>query len=114
MASLKGLRIAVNAPNSATNNLLTSPGMIAECRRQAAGIALDALGSTAFMRAVRSYEKPQMAAVYRTYLDFAELTPPLVYSVVLSFFGLGSVFATLGCLTAACALVSWRYLPRSL
>ena len=39
MASLKGLRIAVNAPNAATNNLLTSPGMIAECRQQAAGIA---------------------------------------------------------------------------
>ena len=28
-----------------------------------------------------------MAAVYRTYLDFSELTPPLVYSVVLAFFG---------------------------
>ena len=39
MASLKGLRIAVNAPNAATNNLLTSPGIIAECRRQATGIA---------------------------------------------------------------------------
>ena len=62
-------------------------------------IALDALGSTVFMRSVRSYERPQMAAVYRTYLDFSELTPPLVYSVVLAFFGLGSVFVTLGCLT---------------
>ncbi|TIO37678.1 MAG: MFS transporter, partial [Mesorhizobium sp.] len=27
-------------------------------------IALDALGSTAFMRSVRSYERAQMAAVY--------------------------------------------------
>src|SRR5690606_10851847 len=53
-------------------------------------IAIDALGSTVFMRAVRSYERPQMAAVYRSYLDFSELTPPLVYSVVLVFFGLGS------------------------
>ena len=77
-------------------------------------IAVDALGSTAFMRAVRAYERPQMAAVYRTYLDFSELTPPLVYSVVLAFFGLGSVFATLGCLAAACAIVTWRYLPKSL
>ena len=32
-------------------------------------IALDALGSTAFMRAVRVHERPQMSAVYRTYLD---------------------------------------------
>ena len=77
-------------------------------------IAVDALGSTAFMRAVRSYERPQMAAVYRTYLDFSELTPPLVYSVVLTFFGLGSVFVTLGCLTAACAIVTWVYLPKSM
>lgn len=77
-------------------------------------IAVDALGSTAFMRAVRAYERPQMAAVYRTYLDFSELTPPLVYSVVLVFFGIGSVFATLGCLTAVCAVITWRYLPKSM
>ena len=55
-----------------------------------------------------------MAAVYRTYLDFSELTPPLVYSVVLAFFGLGSVFVTLGYLAAVCGFVTWRYLPKSL
>lgn len=77
-------------------------------------IALDALGSTVFMRAVHPYERAQMAAVYRTYLDFSELTPPMVYSVVLIFFGLGSVFATLGMLTAVCGIVAWRYLPKSL
>ncbi|MDG4886366.1 hypothetical protein P9217_18740 [Mesorhizobium sp. WSM4989] len=54
-----------------------------------------------------------MAAVYRTYLDFSELTPPLVYSVVLSFFGLGSVFVTLGLLAAFCGFFTWRYLPKS-
>ena len=48
------------------------------------------------MRAVRSYERPQMTAVYRTYLDLSDLLPPLVYSIVLAFFGLGAVFATLG------------------
>ena len=59
-------------------------------------ISLDALGSAAFLRAVRSYERPQMTAVYRTYLDLSDLLPPLVYSIVLAFFGLGAVFATLG------------------
>src|SRR5690606_24540621 len=59
-------------------------------------IALDALGWTAFLRAVRAYERPQMSAVYRTYLDLSESRPPLVYSVVLAFFGRGAVFATLG------------------
>jgi MFS family permease len=77
-------------------------------------IAIDALGSTVFMRAVHPYERAQMAAVYRTYLDFSELTPPMVYSVVLIFFGLGSVFVTLGLLVAACGVISWRYLPKTL
>jgi hypothetical protein len=40
--------------------------------------------------------------------------PPLVYSVVLAFFGLGSVFVTRGLLAAACDFVTWRYLPKSL
>jgi hypothetical protein len=66
------------------------------------------------MRAVHPYERAQMAAVYRTYLDFSELTPPMVYSVVLAFFGLGSVFVTLSFLTLACAVVSWRYLPKKM
>jgi MFS family permease len=77
-------------------------------------IALDALGSTPFLRAVRAYERPQMSAVYRTYLDFSELLPPLVYSVVLAFFGLGAVFATLGVFAAFCGWLTWRYLPKSM
>lgn len=77
-------------------------------------IALDALGSTVFMRAVHPYERAQMAAVYRTYLDFSELTPPMIYSVVLAFFGLGSVFATLGVLALFCGAISWRYLPKAM
>ena len=68
----------------------------------------------AFMRAVRSYERPQMAAVYRTYLDLSELLPPLVYSIVLAFFGLGAVFATLGVFCAVCGVLTWRYLPKSM
>jgi len=77
-------------------------------------VALDALGSTPFLRAVRIHERPQMTAVYRTYLDLSELLPPLVYSIVLAFAGLGAVFATLGMFTAICGLVVWRYLPKSM
>lgn len=77
-------------------------------------IALDAIGSTAFLRAVRSYERPQMSAVYRTYLDLSELLPPLVYSVVLAFFGLGAVFTTLGLFLALCGWITWRHLPKSM
>ncbi len=77
-------------------------------------IALDAIGSTTFLRAVRAYERPQMSAVYRTYLDLSELLPPLIYSVVLAFFGLGAVFATLGVFTAFCGWLTWRYVPKSM
>ena len=77
-------------------------------------IALDSLGSTAFFRAVRRFERPQMSAVYRTYLDLSELLPPLVYSIVLAFFGLGAVFATLGIFCAICGLLVWRFLPKSM
>lgn len=77
-------------------------------------IAHDSLGSTAFMRVVRAYERPQMTAVYRTYLDLSELLPPLAYSLVLAFFGLGGVFAALGVFSAICGYYTWRYLPRSM
>jgi MFS family permease len=92
------------------------PLMAGACLLVAAffGVALDALGSVPFMRAVRSFERPQMSAVYRTYLDFSELLPPLVYSVVLAFFGLGAVFATLGIFALACGLIVWRYVPRGM
>ena len=77
-------------------------------------ISLDALGSSAFLRAVHAYERPQMTAVYRTYLDLSDLLPPLVYSVVLSFFELGAVFVTLGIFTALCGVVTWIHLPKSM
>lgn len=77
-------------------------------------VALDALGSTPFIRSVRAYERPQMTAVYRTYLDFSELLPPLVYSIVLAYAGLGAVFASLGLFTAICGIVTWRHLPKSM
>lgn len=77
-------------------------------------IALDALGSAVFMRAVHAYERPQMTAVYRTYLDFSEILPPLIYAAVLAVFGLNGVFLVLAVFMAASAWVSWRYLPARL
>jgi hypothetical protein len=77
-------------------------------------ISLDALGSAAYLRAVRAYDRPQMTAVYRTYLDLSDLLPPLVYSIVLAFFGLGAVFTTLAVFCVVCGWLSWRYLPKSM
>lgn len=77
-------------------------------------VALDAVGSTPFLRAVHAYERPQMNAVYRTYLDLSELLPPFVYAIILGFTGLGGVFVALGLFCAFCAWLSWRHLPRSM
>lgn len=77
-------------------------------------VAIDAVGSAPFLRSVHVYERPQMTAVYRTYLDMSELVPPLVYSVILGFTGLGGVFATLGLFAGVCGWLAWRHLPRSM
>jgi hypothetical protein len=77
-------------------------------------VALDAVGSTPYLRAVHAYERPQMTSVYRTNLDLSELLPPLVYAIILSFTGLGGVFVTVGLFAAVCGFLSWRHLPRSM
>jgi len=77
-------------------------------------VALDAVGSAPFLRSVHVYERPQMTAVYRTYLDMSELLPPLAYAVILGFTGLGGVFVALGLFCAVCGWVAWRHLPRSM
>jgi MFS family permease len=77
-------------------------------------VALDAVGSAPFLRSVHVYERPQMTAVYRTYLDISELLPPLVYAVILGFTGLGGVFVALSVFCAVCGWFAWRHLPRSM
>jgi MFS family permease len=75
--------------------------------------ALDAVGNIPFLRAVRAAERPQMTTVFRTYIDLSELLPSALFAVLLSFFGLASVFATTGLLMLAIGLVA-RLLPRRL
>ena len=75
---------------------------------------LDAIGSTPFLRAVKARERPAMASVYRTYIDFSDLLPSFVYSIVLGLFGLGSVFASLSVLMFVSAFLVWRHLPRTM
>jgi predicted MFS family arabinose efflux permease len=76
--------------------------------------ALDGVGGIPFLRAVHGYERPQMTAVYRTYIDISELIPSFLFAVALLYFEIGAVFVILAVLQAAAGLYSWRYLPRSL
>lgn len=75
---------------------------------------LDAIGNVPYLRAVHPFERAEMTSVYRTFLDISEITPPLIYSVVLLFFGLGAIFVVLAVTHATVALIVWRYLPRRL
>ncbi len=75
-------------------------------------VAHDAVGSAPFQRAVRPHERAEMTAVYRTFIDLSSLLPPLVYAVVLGFFGMGSVFFTLSLLIILAGTLSWIYLPK--
>jgi hypothetical protein len=79
-----------------------------------AASALDGVGGIPFMRAVRPHERQRMTAVYRTYIDFSELIPAMVFSLALLHFGIGVVFVIMGGGLAAIGFMAWRYLPRSL
>ncbi len=79
-----------------------------------ANSALDGVGGIPYLRSVRAHERPQMTGVYRSYIDFSDLLPPLIYSFVLLAFPLGSVFYILGAWLAIVGFVAWRYLPRSM
>jgi len=74
-------------------------------------VCLDALGNIPFMRAVRSYERPQMTALFRTYIDLGDLLPGLIYLTLQGFFDLRSVFVASAVLTLSVGLVATR-LPK--
>ena len=76
--------------------------------------AIDGVGGLPFMRAVRYHERAEMAGVYRTYVDTADLIPTFIYSLLLLYFPLGGVFVAMGAWALICGLIAWRYLPRSM
>ena len=73
----------------------------------------DGLGNIPFLRAVRPLERPQMATVFRTYIDAADVLPAAFYSVLLSFFDIRAVFIACGLWMLLAAFVT-RHLPRSM
>ncbi len=72
---------------------------------------IDGAGNSLYLRAVHSYERSEMTAVFVSYRDFSQFAPPAAFSVVLSIFPLPAVFVTGGIMmigmTALC-----RYIPR--
>ena len=79
-----------------------------------AASGLDGVGGIPFLRAVRTHERQRMAAVYRTYIDFSDLIPAMVFAVALSYFEIGIVFIILGASLVLMGALAFRYLPKSM
>jgi MFS family permease len=77
------------------------------------GVGLDSVVTVPFLRAVRSRERPEMTMVYGLYRDLAALLPTALFSGLLSFFDLRSVFVATGLFLVYCAWMS-RWVPRSM
>lgn len=76
-------------------------------------VTLDALGNIPFLRAVRVFERSEMTAVFRTYIEVSQLLPVLAYTAVLAVAPLSAVFLVLAGILLGTAWFA-RYLPRSL
>lgn len=79
-----------------------------------AASGLDGVGGIPFLRAVRTRERQRMAAVYRTYIDFSDLIPAMIFAVALSYFDIGIVFVILGTSLVIMGALAFRYLPKSM
>ncbi|MDH3693853.1 MAG: MFS transporter [Gammaproteobacteria bacterium] len=74
-------------------------------------VIADGSGHVCFYRAVRSFERSEMTSVYLTYRDVSQLIPPGVFSVLLIFFPLTSVYLVTSSWMFVIAYFA-RYLPR--
>jgi MFS family permease len=76
-------------------------------------VALDAVGTVPFLRAVRARERVEMTMVFITYGQISQLGPMIVFSVLLSFLELPAVFVATAVLLLWASSVS-RFIPRSM
>jgi hypothetical protein len=121
-AAIRGLRLAIVFAFIAVGAATMAAGAFAAqayvaaiflLLGAAACVGLDAIGNIPFLRAVHSYERPQMTTVFRTYVDIAELLPTAMFAVLLSFFDLPAVFLATGGAMLIFGLLS-LYLPRGM
>jgi Major Facilitator Superfamily len=75
---------------------------------------IDSVGGIPFLRAVRTHERQKMTAVYRSFIEFSDLVPGFIFAFALSFFDIGVVFIILGICLFGLAVLSWRFLPKSM
>ena len=74
---------------------------------------LDGAGNVLFLRAVHTFERSEMAAVFATYRDCGQLATPGLFAVLLKFFALPVVFLSASIWMLAAAWFS-RYVPKGM
>jgi MFS family permease len=74
---------------------------------------LDAVGNIPFLRAVRASERAEMVTVFRTYIDLSDLIPVALFTVLLRFLPMETVFIATGAAMLVFAAFA-RYVPRSM
>ncbi|MEM7170086.1 MAG: MFS transporter [Pseudomonadota bacterium] len=74
---------------------------------------VDGGGNVPFLRAVHPLERAEMTGVFATYRDTAQLLPPGIFSLLLRFFPLPSIFLAAGSGMLVLAYFS-RFLPKRL
>jgi len=93
--------------------LMHSPvlGAVALLMAAFATESIDGGGNTLYLRAVHSYERSEMTAVFASYRDMSQLVPPGVFSLLLAVFDLEAVFVAAGVMMLGLAGLT-RYIPR--
>jgi hypothetical protein len=71
-------------------------------------LAFDGAGNLLFLRAIPTYERAEMTTVFVSFRDVAQLAPPTICSLLLSFFSVSSVVVAAGIMMLAAATVSGR------
>jgi MFS family permease len=78
-----------------------------------AAVALDSVVGVPFLRAVKARERPEMTMVFSMYRDLAGLIPPMLFSLLLTFFDLPAVFVATAAFMIYCAWLA-RWVPRGM
>ena len=74
---------------------------------------LDSVGNIPFLRAVRGSERAEMVTVFRTYIDLSDLIPVAVFTVLLRWLPVETVFVVTGAAMLIFAALA-RYVPRGM
>jgi MFS family permease len=95
-----------------TSHAIIAAGFMLAGALAASGI--DSVGGIPYLRAVKFHERQRMTAVYRTFIEFSDLVPSMIYAVALRYADVSIVFLILGGFVSIVSLLSWRYLPKGM